>query len=48
MELLKLKAKRDYKLYTDVDKYLRDKKSYDKRKREREREREREMIGKGC
>ena len=33
---MKLKAKRDYKLYTDVDKYLRDKKSYDKKiKKER-------------
>ena len=34
--------------YTNVDKYLRDKKSYNKNEREREREREREMIGKGC
>ena len=41
--IIEVKVKRDYKLNIDVDNYLRDKKSYDKKKyRERERERERE------
>ena len=41
--IIEVKVKRDYKLNIDVDNYLRDKKSYDKKI-----EREREMIGKGC